>query len=593
MLHSSFSALVNYFGVYELLLAALTAAAILVAFRAPAFASKLFASIERNGARLASRPILTIIGLAVCAVILRSALIPVLGTPQPVIPDEVSLLLQADTYASGRIDNPSVTPSFSSFYTLVSPTYASTYPVLRSLPMAIAQSFGFGPWIGIFAINIILVIAVYFMVRSYFSVELAILMSLIVILRFCLFNFWINSYLGPTITALGGVLLVYGYKKISIKRTLAAGLVVGVGLFFLMTTRPYEGFVFSIPFVVAISIMIFRESRKSMRAAAMAAFFPTLLTVAGLGLTVVHNNAVTGDWRIAPYELYRQQAAQSPALLVQSFESSKKPTYDLMQRYFDWEGSAFEKEQSTEGLLRNELRRAVNYLSFYVGSALLIPFVWGLWTFRRERTFMAAGVISIVGLGLEVWNHAHYASPAFGLFILAIAAGFSKLRGWRPASSPVGLALSRLLILALLVGTIYPMYLLTATQEISAPDAFRSCCWLKTTSNIHENVASYIKQTTNENAILFVDTGPRSPIVPIIYNRADLNKAPVVWVNDDPRYNEQVFKTYDGRKLWRLDWRSSALACLRPAHADAGAILPLVGEDGCVAFPLNIDLGAQ
>ena len=127
-----------------------------------------------------------------------------------------------------------------------------------------------------------------------------------------------NSYWGGAFTALGGVLLVGSFKAVRSRPNLLNGAALGVGVVILMTTRPYEGNFFAIPFGAALVIQFFRVTgpeRKSLLPAGVAA---SLLVAAGFGLTIAHNEAATGHWDVAPYSLYRQTAAEVPAFLVES-----------------------------------------------------------------------------------------------------------------------------------------------------------------------------------------------------------------------------------------------------------------------------------
>ena len=309
--------IVRKVGFFELVQLPICVAALALAFARPSLAASAFGKIEVFLSRLAARPYVSALLIAAVAIAFRAIFIPLM-TVEPLVPDELSLRLQADTYLHGRLANPAIHSSdFTSIYTLLEPSYASMYPVLRSLPLVIGRLVGLDFWAGAWFTVIALCVTTYWALRAYVSPPYAMAAALIVVARMSIFSVWVNSYFGAALTAIGGLLLIGGYARLVREPNWKSGFMVGAGVFLLMTTRPFEGLVFSIPAAIGLIVHFVRSPtrRRSLVAPGLVA---AGLVVAGLALTTVHNQAVTGDWRKAPYELYREVSGGGPAFLFAS-----------------------------------------------------------------------------------------------------------------------------------------------------------------------------------------------------------------------------------------------------------------------------------
>ena len=152
---------------------------------------------ERRLSEFAHYKVLSWVGLGALVLLARIALLPIWPIPKPSVYDEFSYLLQADTFAHGRLTNPAhpLWQFFESTYILQRPTYASRFPPAQAIAMALGQVIFGHPWIGVWLSAGLLAAALCWALQGWLPPGWA-LFGAFIGLDLCLFSYWMNSYWG-------------------------------------------------------------------------------------------------------------------------------------------------------------------------------------------------------------------------------------------------------------------------------------------------------------------------------------------------------------------------------------------------------------
>src|SRR5207302_10989425 len=192
--------------------------------------------------------------VGVTALAVHAMALPILHIPSPGFHDEFSYLLMGDTFAHGRVTNPThpMWMHFETFHVNWKPTYCSKYYPAQGVILAIGQVFFGNPFWGVWLSAGMMCAAICWMLQAWLPAEWALLGAFLAVVRFGVFSYWANSYWGGALAATAGALVVGALPRIKEHQRLRDVLLLATGLGILANSRPYEGLVFSLPVAVSL-----------------------------------------------------------------------------------------------------------------------------------------------------------------------------------------------------------------------------------------------------------------------------------------------------------------------------------------------------
>ena len=509
-----------------------------------------FRAISRAFSRLARRKTLSVVLTGASVLAIRVALIPALGVPGPMWHDEYSFLLAADTFAHGRLTNPThpMWKHFESFHIIQQPTYMSMYPPAQGLMLAAGQVLGH-PWIGQLVITALMCSALCWMLQAWLPPAWALFGAALAVLRLGILSYWMNSYFAGSLIALAGAIVLGALPRIQRHGRLRDAAVMGIGLAILANTRPYEGLVFSSPIAAAMLVWMVQQKRIPMRQVIGRVVLPLILILAVTGAAMgFYFWRVTGDPLVMPYQVDRQTYAMAPYFIWQHARSEPLYRHAVMRDFYQgWEYHDYLSGTTPLGFVRRVLYKIYVLWKFYAGPALTIPLFAFPCIFRDRKMRFPLVVTSFVAAGtlLAVWTGAHYVAAATGLFFLLVVQCMRHLRLWRWPGKPVGTSLVRA-VPAICVGMICLRLCAVATgAAIEQP-------WPR--GNLKRAAILHQLESSPGDHLIIVRYGPEhGSHIEWVYNRADIDGAKVVWARDmGEQQNQELLRYFSNRRVWVL-----------------------------------------
>jgi hypothetical protein len=539
----------------------LTVVTIAMAFCWPWLGSGYFSRIERAFGRLARKQGLAVAVVGATALVLRLAILPLCPIPLPFAPNDFSFLLASDTFASGRLTNP--TPAmwvhFESIHISMTPTYMSMYFPAQGLVLAAGKVLFGHPWYGLLLVSALMCAAICWMLQAWLPPTWALLGGMIAVLHLGLFSYWINTYhAGGSIGALGGALVLGALPRFMKDVRVRDSLLLAVGVVLLAMSRPFEGIILCLPVAVVLGRwMFFGKNRPSAAVLFRRTAVPLALIVAIGAWMADYDYRAFGSPLTLPYTINRNMYAMAPYFVWQSQRPAPAYRHAAMRDfYYAGELRGLEKFHTLSGYVSESLVKAMRGVLFYSGIALLLPLIMmrRVLMDRRIRFLVWCVVVLMAGMAIEIFLLPHYLAPFTAAFYAIGLQAMRHLRLWNPEGRPVGLAMVRL--------TVAFCFALAGLRLYAGPLHFRFAEWPASewsgtwygpgqfgTERAH--VEAELEQLPGNQLVIVRYSSSHNPFDEWVYNAADIDSSKVIWARGMDAANDlELIHYYKGRKVW-------------------------------------------
>ncbi|HWP23659.1 MAG TPA: hypothetical protein VNM15_05680 [Candidatus Binatia bacterium] len=474
-----------------------------------------------------------------------------LGIPAPGVHDEFSYLLAADTFAHGRLTNPThpLWMHFETMHVIQQPSYMSKYPPAQGLFLALGKLLGGHPIIGVWLSMACMGAAICWMLYAWVPPRWAIWGGVFAIVHphLGVAGYWAQSYWGGAVAATGGALLLGGARYLCRKPSVPCAIATGLGLALLANARPYEGLLVALPVGIGLAVWLAGRHGPGLRVAVRKIILP-LIAVGAMTLAAMayYNDRVTGSALRLPYGIHERTYSVTPVFIWQRPLSPAPHYRHEMIREFQLEYALgyYRAKRSWEGFITSNLATLVVFALLGL-NVFVIPLMvsfrglvgwirknrWGRWACSIYIVFLA-------GIMLETYNLLHYWAPVTALSYLFVV---QSIRLWRARDRRVGRWV--------------PIGLLCMAATLLTVGFYRSTLARdqRTWAQQRAELLTRLSQD-GERHLVLVQYGPEHSFHrEWVYNEADIDGSKVVWARDmGSQENCRLIDYFKDRRVWFL-----------------------------------------
>ncbi len=481
------------------------------------------------------------------------------GVPAPVFQDEFGYLLAADTFASGRLTNPThpMWHHFETYHVIHQPSYTAKYHPAQGLTLAVGQLLGH-PIIGACLATGISCAALMWMLTAWLPRRYYWIAILFVICHPGIQLTWGQSYWGGAVALTGSSLLLGAFARLNQTFQIKYAVIAAFGTVLLANSRPFEGAVLTAVVGLALLWKLVQIESWQLKPFLARVILPGFIILGlGAGWMMTYNHAVTGNAFELPYKIHEDNYGWTPLFLWQT--AGAKPSYrhpDMESGYVGDKESTESHFKSTFDVVTIKLGSTIRIMGFYCGGACLL-LMFGLpWLLRNPRYKLAIYLaIPAFFAGMATpWEWAHYCAPAAPLLFLLLLASWIEF--WRRTRQ------SPLLRFGIVIVILALQFSWTA-KVYRKQEAIGQRSW----PNQRMAFKEQLTKSAGRDLVLVRYSDTHDPREEWVYNDADIDASEIAWAREiSPTAREDLISYFNDRNIWVLD-ADAQPAVLRPFNS--------------------------